>query len=365
MGPRLRALVLTGLVVAGLSAAVAGKASPMRAAEPSPCRISSRVLLSDKLVCPFDSVDAQIRIQASCPEEADGRARVVSLLVRNPLPGGVRHAGSSGPYVEESTVAAWHIEPFPRNGVTLTQRIRPIFPGAYAIGSELSFRLVDDRDREAEALAAGPADPDKNLSVPANCAGQRRSSVYLPILHQPRCTPLRQPADIVLAIDRSTSMGSARAGAAQAETLLDMFDLRRDRLAVLAFDQRVETIAALGSDRDRLLAALVGLSPAAGTSIDRAIQAGSALLAGSTGRRRIVILVTDGVQTGPRGRGSALAAADVATRGGLSIMAVAVGPAPDFDLLESIATAGLVRAGKIEELGPAYRALGELAACTR
>jgi Mg-chelatase subunit ChlD len=281
------------------------------------------------------------------------------------LPGGVRHAGSSGPYVEESDLAAWRIEPFPSNGVTLTQRLRPIVPGAYSIGSELSFRLVDDRGRVAETRAAGPAELDKNLSVSASCAGQRRTTLYLPLVRQPRCTPLRQAADIVLAIDRSTSMGTAGAGAAEAASLLDMLNLRRDRLALLAFDQRVEPIAALGSDRDRLLSALVGLSPAAGTSIDRAIQAGSALLAGSTGRRRLLILVTDGVQTGPWGRGSVLSAAEVARRGGLAIMAIAVGPAPDIDLLESIATAGLVRASQLEELGPAYRSMGELAACTQ
>ncbi|MCB9175998.1 MAG: VWA domain-containing protein [Caldilineae bacterium] len=364
-----RALRLAGLAAlcaVGLSAAAGPRQA--RADAPSPCRIQVQLTLSDKLVCPFTAVDARFQLRASCPAEPGGPARVRSVELIHSLPAGIRHSAGSGPMVSGQPEPTWRIEPFPAEGLSLTHQLRPILPGSYALGEGLRLRIEDDRGRQAEQSAALPAGSG-GLTVSARCDGQRRSAVYLPRLEQPGCVPLRQPADIVLAVDRSTSLGSRGSNDAErhARAFLDRVTLSRDRVALVAFDQRVDILAPMGSPRWRLDAAIETLTAAPGTEIDRAIDAGVALLADSGGRRRVLVLITDGVQTGPRGRNRVLEAAEAASAARVQILTAAVGRAPDLGLLEAIASnaqATVVTAG-FEGLGQAYAALGEQVDCAR
>ena len=361
------ALVTVLLAVGGV---VAGAATDgVVASEESPCRVTSRLVLDAKLVCPFEAVEARIKLRASCPIEPDGsRAEIRSLRVIHTLPGGIRHSDSAQPLSLDRQSPTWRIEPFPSEGVTLTQRIRPIQSGSYSIGSDLRFSLIDDRGRSREQIAPPPAGGN-NLTVSTGCYGQRQSAIFLPWVHQLSCSPQRRPADIVLAVDRSTSLGAdgKSSAARHARAFLENVALHRDRVALLAFAQDVDVLASLGTDRSGLDQAIDALEPAAGTSIDRAIEAGVRLLGVSEHRRRILVLITDGVQTGPRGRSSVLAAAEAADEAGVTILTAAVGEVPNLTLLRKLGRSGqpVVVTGGFSGLGEAYLALGEQLACSR
>ncbi len=364
---RLRLPILAALLLA-VGWGAAAPASRSSAEEASPCRVQLQLSLSDKLVCPFATVNVALRLEASCPMEAEGRATVRSVELVHSMPAGIRTAPDGAQLAAESAGPSWHIDPFPTEGLTLTHQLRPILPGVYPLGEGLDIRIVDDRGRVHHQPAVMPRG-NGELTVAERCYGQRRSSLYLPILTQPGCLPLRQPADIVLAVDRSTSLGPAGGQDARQHALafLDSLHLGRDRVALIGFDQGVELLAPLGSSRAQLQRAVERLRPAPGTEIDRAIEAAAALLAGSGEQRRVLVLITDGVQTGPRGPEAVREAAAVARAAGLEILVAAVGPAPDLALLGSIGgeeRGPLITAG-YDDLGQAYEALGQQVACAR
>jgi len=333
----------------------------------SPCSVTGTLTVTPKLACPFEPVGLQLGIQATCPDEGGGRVLVRSMDVSLPLPGGLLPADpAAGAAASGDALAAWRVDDFPAAGVTLTQAVRPFRPGIYDLGADVRVRLVDNRGRAAVRLFK-PGDPA--LAVPGPCRGGP-APAYLPVVHRPSCVPSRQAADIVLLVDRSASIGAAGLeGAGQrARAFFDELDLARDRVAVIAFDQRLELRAPLGSDRETLVRALDNLTLGLGTSIDRAIEAGVSHLAaapGAGGRRRILVLFTDGVQTGPRGEAHVIAAADRARAQGIAILTVAMGAAPNHALLDRISTPSgrLLAAPTARDLDRAFRDLAEVAAC--
>lgn len=116
------------------------------------------------------------------------------------------------------------------------------------------------------------------------------------------------PRDVVVILDRSGSMGGWKMTAARraAGRIVDMLDAA-DRFCVLAFDDRIDTPAALpaglveASDRNRFAAAswLGSLESRGGTEMAAPLRAAVELLAPTGGDRLAsVVLVTDGQITG-------------------------------------------------------------------
>jgi Mg-chelatase subunit ChlD len=143
---------------------------------------------------------------------------------------------------------------------------------------------------------------------------------YLPLLLVERNKAQAAPADILLVIDRSSSMRGAKLEAARAAAarFVDLVDLGHSRVAILQFDVQTEILSELTGDAAVLHRALDRLEIGSGTRIDRALDSAAALIdrREDLARAAVVVLLTDGLQVvepeGVEPAAARLAAAGVA-----------------------------------------------------
>lgn len=116
----------------------------------------------------------------------------------------------------------------------------------------------------------------------------------------------RMPLDVVLLIDRSASMRRDKLAAAKEATLAFIDALRADdRVGILAFSQRAEWVAPLGTDPAAAREAVAGLSASGQTGLFEAIHIATRHLEreGRTAMgeaRTAVIVLSDGEDTSSR-----------------------------------------------------------------
>jgi Mg-chelatase subunit ChlD len=354
------AATVATLAVAGAPCAAHAQADPP---PPSPCRATGAVTVAPKLTCPMQRVDITLVVHLTCPagEQPVGVRR---LRVVNELPTELRPMASTDPLQPQPGPALDRTIVAPAGIVTVTHQVLPMAPGQYDLANAFA-ELEDDRGRVATAALA-PA----TLVVSASCP--RVPQLYLPTLYRPTCVPLAEPADVVLLVDRSSSVGNAglQEATGYVGAFLDALDLTRDRIALVAFDQFARVLAPLGSTRAEIAGRLASLAPAPGTRLERAIQAGVAEITGPRvrpGRRRLLLLVTDGVQLGAGGDDVVLTAAAAARAQDVGILSLALGPRPNLALLDALAGAPgrTVPAASPTDLARAYRRLADTAACVR
>lgn len=165
----------------------------------------------------------------------------------------------------------------------------------------------------------------------------------LPVRVVPPQREIRRTA-IILVIDKSGSMRKqrklayAKLGArAVARNLRDI-----DLFGVIGFDKTPFVVAPLdyvGKTRDRLDARIDRLKPSGGTLLLPALQEAKRQLEGSLATRKHVVVLTDG-EAGGSGSAYLDLAADLRTRLGITVSAVAVGRRPNLRLLARLADYG-------------------------
>jgi Mg-chelatase subunit ChlD len=249
--------------------------------------------------------------------------------------------------------------------ITVTHRIQATHVGGYSIGDDADIVVEDDTGQQI----TGHFEPQL-LTVVPTCDNPHHSTLFLPLLHRPRCVPSRVPADVVILLDRSGSLGSRilEAAGGALDSFLDGLVLPRDRVGVVAFDQHAQLIVPLGSERARLRTAVEGVALAPGTRMEQAILLGLSELNGPRGRpgaRRLLVLITDGVQTGQGGERAALVAGETARSRGVAILALGLGPSPDRQLLTRLAgsPSKVLLSPSRSTIPSGYRDLAALALC--
>jgi Ca-activated chloride channel family protein len=160
--------------------------------------------------------------------------------------------------------------------------------------------------------------------------------------------PSRRPVNMVLVIDRSSSMRGPRLAQAvlAVRRVVERLD-ERDRLGVVTFDGGVRVLLAPGPVNDdarrRLQLELERLDTGAGTNLAAGWRKGCELAAAGFVREAIarVILLTDGLPSvGIRAVDKLAAIAEIEAARGVSTTTMGIGEAFDDDLLGEIARRG-------------------------
>jgi VWFA-related protein len=111
------------------------------------------------------------------------------------------------------------------------------------------------------------------------------------------------PVSIALLFDESGSMSvssGAVAARAAAGHLLAALDSKRDEVAVFSFDSRLTNSEPFTSDIDGVRSRLKDPSPFGMTSLFDAVAAAAARISERGGRRKAIVVLTDGVDTSSR-----------------------------------------------------------------
>ncbi|MEO8084834.1 MAG: VWA domain-containing protein [Ardenticatenales bacterium] len=247
------------------------------------------------------------------------------------------------PALERSDGLSWSRAILPDTGFAGGYLIRPQAVGRYAVSRAAVARWTDALGTpHAYAFPTVEIEVALPTATPTTTptATPEPFRAYLPALWRTACLPAPKPADVVMLIDTSSSMTGDKLAQAQtaAKTFVRLLDLPRDHALVLAFDELPRATTGLTGDRTILEAAIDGLTIGNGTRIDRALEAADAALAptrSDPNRRAIVVLLTDGGQSGPLP--PVLAAAAALRTNGTIVYAIALGPDADRALLAQIA----------------------------
>jgi tight adherence protein C len=169
------------------------------------------------------------------------------------------------------------------------------------------------------------------------------------------------PVAFVLAMDVSGSM-NASDKLGQAKNAADTFlgSLRpEDSAALLAFSDRVQEIVPLTGDKGALQAGVNTLQAGGNTAIYDALYASAEVLnKAPAGKRRVIILLTDGTDTSSRY--AAPVAADVARNAGAVVYTIGLGPDPNDAILKSLGESGggkYFKAPSVADLNAIYKAI--------
>jgi Ca-activated chloride channel family protein len=166
--------------------------------------------------------------------------------------------------------------------------------------------------------------------------------VFLPIALREHCKPEYVRSDIALVIDTSSSMTGQKFNDARdaALTFVGLIDLEpgRGQVAVVRFDREAEVVRELTRSRTSIEAAIRDLHVRSGTHIDEGLRAALGELRSQRHIERntqVLVLLTDGVQTGTPG--ADLRAAAEVRDAGVRVYAIGLGADVDEGALRSIA----------------------------
>jgi Mg-chelatase subunit ChlD len=155
------------------------------------------------------------------------------------------------------------------------------------------------------------------------------------------------------------------AAKAAAKAFLVLVELPRDRVGVVAFNQRAQVLSALSGEMAELTRAIDEIRPAPGTRIDRGLEEALRVLpAGqdAESRQRVVVLLTDGRQY--EAPGSALEVARQARQDGVVLFGIGLGDDVDLVYLaELVGSERCYHAPHEGELAAMYEAIARRIPC--
>jgi Mg-chelatase subunit ChlD/DNA-binding beta-propeller fold protein YncE len=288
-----------------------------------------------------------------------------AVTVTDVLPANMEYVPSSAvpPATWDGVALHWQLADVPAAGLRLSYQVRPLQSGLWPTNVHAEAEYTDGVGFRGRLTFPVP-----RVQVKGNRA------VYLPILFQNRCPDRR--FDFVLAIDTSSSMlessttgGETKLAAAvrAATGFLDYLRLPGDQVAVVAFNVDAQLVQGLTSDRALVARRLQSLPQAAGTRIDRGLEAADGELR-SVRRRQanlpVVILLTDGRPTdgtidAVRSRAQAM------RRAGIVIFTIGLGADADGGLLVEMSGDGsrYSYAPEGTSLGAVYRTIALTVPC--
>lgn len=153
----------------------------------------------------------------------------------------------------------------------------------------------------------------------------------------PQAIPEPRPLELVLVIDRSSSMSGIKMMQARAAGVAAINALRSDaRVGIVAFSSAADRVMApVGMEaREDAIAFVQGIRASGGTEIGFGLQAANSIMTSDSRYIRHVIVLSDGVSAPDR----AIAAAHALASRGVSITAITLGPRNA--LMEEIARIG-------------------------
>lgn len=263
-----------------------------------------------------------------------------TATVTDVVPTDMRYeAGSAQPaaaWDDATRTLTWTLANVPISGMRLSYVVRPTQTGLRPTNVRADVRYVDITGADGTATFPVP-----EVSV------TRVARWYLPLAYRSSCRPQR--ADIVLAIDTSTSMLEPSApGSRQTKmqasldavrTFLSQMALPEDQAAIVSFNGASSVPQGLTGSRGALEQALRGLVNASGTRIDLGLNAASRELISGRHRRDnvpVIVLLTDGRPT-PGTEAAVLQAARDARSLGFTVYTIGLGSDFDAALLRQVA----------------------------
>ena len=197
--------------------------------------------------------------------------------------------------------------------------------------------------------------------------------VYMPLGARRSCLRRGRALDVVLVMDASRSMDEAttdgRTKLQAARQAAELFArlLRRDddRVAVVSFHDQAAVLQGLTPDVSLVEAALGRIRTMPGTRLDAGLSAARQLIAasGRSEAQAVVVLLTDGLQTGDAA--PAIAEARTLRSDGTLVFTIGLGPDADGDLLSSLCTTeeDYLPSPTAADLERAYRKVLDSIAC--
>lgn len=147
---------------------------------------------------------------------------------------------------------------------------------------------------------------------------------------------LEQPLAAVLTIDVSGSMSDSDLAQEKAAAIAFVNGLRpQDQVAVIAFSSEVRRLTGFSTDRDGVIAAIEGLQQGGNTALYDALFDSVDLTTKATAPRRIVVLMTDGMNT--QSRAVLDDGLNLATKQGVAVYTIGLGEELDKNVLNRIA----------------------------
>jgi Mg-chelatase subunit ChlD len=217
-----------------------------------------------------------------------------------------------------------------RGDIRLSYRLRPLEIGRWPTNVDARMRYRDGLDRDGELV----------FPIPQVIVTGVPKPIYLPVLYRNRCLPRKQPVDVALVIDSSSTMTGEKHAAAKlaARGFVARLRLPDDHAAIVGFNRTAWLALGLTGDRDALDAAIDGLAIVPGTVIDAGLRTATTELLGvraRPGTTRVIVLLSDGLNNA--GPAPVRAAASAARAGGIAIYTVGYGDGADLPLLEEVA----------------------------